>query len=302
MSTRTYPDHESAGPAGHPEVVDLATLDRIQNDRVFDSVTLQPDDASLHTLRDFTRRFTDRITNRPVYTLAWPERLFIPGAADGRTYWVTQPPAGNRFRYAWTGATGPAPGSYADAATGNLAAVISPTSTTGTFQAWAGVGIDYRPTARLSEVRFGGSVAALGLATVTVLSEARTVGYAHVDAFADVFLQGWEISPVTGAWDRLSPFHRQNVYGYPYHGEHSTHGFPRPLTLSDSAFSTRFLVEGGKRYAFAVTVEVALVVDVRERDDRTPYQLRPGDRFALEARLGGAISQMTVDTTVVYQA
>ena len=302
MSTTTYPDDGSAGPTGHPEVIDVAALERIQNDRVFDAATLQPDDASLQTLRDFTRRYTDRITDRPVYTLAWPSRLFIPGAADGLTYWVTQPPAANRFRYAWTGATGPAPGSFADAATGNLAAVISPTSTKGTFQAWAGVGIDYRPTARLSEVRFGGSIAALGIDTVTVLSEARTAGYAHVNAFADIFLQGWEISPVTGAWDRLNPFLRQNVYSDPFHGEGSIASLSHPLTLSDSTFSTKFLVEGGKRYAFAVTVEVALVVDVRERDDRTPYQLRPGDRFALEARLGGAISQMTVDTTVVYQA
>ncbi|KRD43395.1 hypothetical protein ASE38_03840 [Cellulomonas sp. Root930] len=303
MSTTTYSDDAAAaGPTGHPEVIDQAGLDRIQQERVFDAVTLQPDEASLQTLRDFTVRYTDRFLDRPIYTLAWPSRLYIPGSADGHTYWVTQPPAGNRYAFAWTGATGPSPGSFADKATGNLAAVISPTSTKGTFQAWAGIGIDYRPTARLSEVRFGGSITALGIDTVTVLSRDRTAGYAHVAAFADVFLQGWEINPVTGAWDKLNPFLRHNVYSDPFHGEGSMAALSHPVTLSDSTFGTRFLVEGGKRYALAVTVEVALVVDVRERDDRTPYQLRPGDQFGLEARLGGAISQMTVDTTVVYQA
>ena len=300
MSATRY--EESAGPTGHPEVVDRAYLDRVQHDRVFDAETLQPDEASLQTLRDFTSRYTDRISDRPVYTLAWPSRLYIPGAADGLTDWVTGPPAANRFRYAWTGATGPAPGSYADAATGGLAAVISPTSTKGTFQAWAGVGIDYRPTARLSEVRVGGSIAALGIDTVTVLSTGRTIGYSHVGAFGDIFLQGWEINPVTGAWDKLPQFVRQNVYSDPYHGELLSANLYHPLALSDASFGTRFLVEGGKRYAFAVTVEVALVVDVRERDDRTAYRLLPGDQLGLEARLGGTISQMTVDTTVVYQA
>jgi hypothetical protein len=301
MST-TYSDDAAEGPTGRPEVIDRDELEKIQRDRVFDAVTLQPDEAGLQTLRDFTVRYTDRYLDRPIYTLAWPSRLYIPGAADGHTYWVTQPPPANRYAFAWTGATGPSPGSFADKNTGNLAAVISPTSTKGTFQAWAGIGIDYRPTATLSEVRFGGSIAGLGIDTVTVLSEARTAGYAHVAAFADVFLQGWEINLVTGAWDKLAQFQRVNVYADPFHGEGSMAGLSHPVALSDATFGTRFLVQGGRRYAFAVTVEVALVVDVRERDDRTPYVLRPGDKLAMEARLGGAISQMTVDTTVVYQA
>ncbi|MDX6230855.1 MAG: hypothetical protein QOI76_4245 [Frankiales bacterium] len=291
----------AAGPAGPVELFDALELDRVYSGRTVDSKTLQPDEASLQTLRDLTIRWSDRISDRPAFTLAWPSGLYIPGAADWRQYWITKPPAGNLFKYAWTGATGPAPGTFADKDHGNLAAVISPTSLSGTFQAWAGIASEYTPSALLSQVRFTADVTALGVEQLTLLAE-HPIGQVQVNLFADLFLMGWEINPVTGEWDKLSPFLRHNVYSSPHSGEQGGPNLYHPLSLTGSTLGVNFLVERGKRYAFGVVVETAVVADVRQPNGRSPYMPQLGDNVAVEARLGGSITQMNVDTTIVYQA
>jgi hypothetical protein len=300
---RQNPPGEPAatGPAGRVELFDARELDRVYSDRRFDLETLQPDEGSLQTLRDLTIRWSDRISQRPAYTLAWPAGLYIPAEADWRQYWITKPPGANLYKYAWTGATGPAPGTFADKDHGNLAAVISPTSLSGTFQAWAGIACEYSPTATLSQVRYTADVMALGIEQLTLLTE-RLTGQAQVSFFADIFLMGWEINPVNGAWDQLTPFLRHNVYSSPHSGEQSGPNLYYPLSLTGSTLGVNFLVERGKRYAFGVVFETAVVADVRQPNDRAPYVPQPGDNIAMEARLGGSITQMTVDTTIVYQA
>jgi hypothetical protein len=291
----------AAGPAGRVELFDARELDRVYQDRTVDLATLQPDEGSLQTLRDLTIRWSDRISQRPAFTLAWPAGLYIPAAADWRQYWITKPPAGNLYKYAWTGATGPAPGTFADKDHGNLAAVINPSSLSGTFQAWAGIAAEYSPTALLSQVRFTADVMALGVEQLTLLTEKLT-GQAQVNLFADLFLMGWEINPVTGVWDQLAPFLRHNVYSSVHSGEQGGANLYYPLSLTGSTLGVNFLVERGKRYAFGVVFETAVVTDVRQPNDRAPYLPQPGDNVAIEARLGGSITQMTVDTTIVYQA
>jgi hypothetical protein len=286
------------GPAG---LIDARELDRVYRERVFDLETLQPDEGSQQTLRDMIIRWSDRISQRPAYTLAWPHGLYIPAEADWRQYWITKPPAGNLYRYAWTGATGPSAGTFADKDHGNLAAVISPSSLSGTFQAWAGIACEYSPTALLSQVHFTADIMALGVEQLNLLTEHLT-GYAQVNLFADIFLMGWEINPVNGEFDQLSPFLRHNVYSSPHTGQQGGANVYHPLSLTGSTLGVNFLVERGKRYAFGVVFETAVVADVRQPNDRTPYVPQTGDNVAIEARLGGSITQMTVDTTIVYQA
>lgn len=306
METSDHPQSPSGepartGPTGPVELFDAHELNRVYRERTIDLATLQPDEASLQTLRDLTIRWSDRISDRPTFTLAWPADLYIAGSADWRQYWITEPPAGNLYRYAWTGATGPAPGTFADKDHGNLAAVVDPGSLSGTYQAWAGIACEYSPSALLSQVHFTADVMALAVEQATLLTEKLT-GLAQVSLFADLFLMGWEINPVNGVWDQLSPFLRHNVYSSRHSGEQGGANLYYPLSLTGSTLGVNFLVERGKRYAFGVVLETAVVTDVRGPDDRAPYLPQTGDDIAIEARLGGSIRQMTVDTTIVYQA
>lgn len=75
-----------------------------------------------------------------------------------------------------------------------------------------------------------------------------------------------------------------------------------PGTYENGVLGVNFLVERGKRYAFGVSFESWITLDVRERDERTPYAPRPTDQIQLEVHFGGSAMQMTVDTTAVYQA
>jgi hypothetical protein len=54
---------------------------------------------SVLTYRDaiFAQYFRDR----PVFTLAWPDSLYIPAEADFKNYWIVAPPPTHRYRYHW---------------------------------------------------------------------------------------------------------------------------------------------------------------------------------------------------------
>jgi hypothetical protein len=97
VETSEYRQGPSA-PGGPAELVDARELDRVYRERTFDLETLQPDEASQQTLRDLVIRWSDRISQRPAYTLAWPPGLYIPAEADWRQYWITKPPASNLYR------------------------------------------------------------------------------------------------------------------------------------------------------------------------------------------------------------
>jgi hypothetical protein len=299
---RTSPENDSVAASGPGAPIGSFTnpeMDLILAERRFDLETLQPDAESSQRLRKLTIEWTDLIRERPVFSRAWPPNLYIPGQADWRKYWFSQPPHANVYQYDWTGSTGPAPFTFADNGTGNLAAVISPAKLSGQHHAWAGMALRYDPTARLSQVHFTADLQYLAVKTYTFLTSA---GFAQIHFSASAFLAGWEINPVTSKWERLNPFLRHTVLSETNYGQQGGGPSYFPGTYEDGALGVNFLVEGGKRYAFGVSFESFIALDVRENDERTPYARRPTDQIELEVRFGGSVMRMTVDTTVVYQA
>ncbi|WP_210506069.1 hypothetical protein [Naasia sp. SYSU D00057] len=280
------------------EPFDARELADLMERQRFDPETMQPDEEGQRLLSHHTYRWADAL-RAGVFSLAWPQRLYVPGQVDHRRYWILPPPHENVYQHDWTRSTSPAPtGCYADNGAGTMTASISPTELTGTHRAYTGLAIEYLPTAKLAQVRFSAEVAAMAVRRFDFLTAAR---YSRFDFFATVLLRGWEINPVTGTWELLAPFANSPVIAQTHYGQQAGLPYTVPVSLPSGTLGVNFLVEKGKRYAFGVLFRVTIVADARGADERSVYRPRADDRIALQSLLSGAVPEMTVDTTAVYQ-
>jgi hypothetical protein len=292
------PSVVSQGPDGPVQPFDEDRLDTILNGRLFapDSRTLDP--GALAQLNDFTFDWASRLWETPIVTLAWPRRLYVPGEVDYRRYWPFPPPHDHVYQYDWTGSTSAPPQATAHNGTGGLSATATASNLAGRNRSWAGIALEYTPSAKLSQVRFSAEVAALAIYNYR-LELAHPVA-ANFHSYATVFLVGWEINPVTGRWEQLPQFGRHTVFSYPAWGQGSGMPLVVPVTLPLDAVSVNFLVEHNKRYAFGVLFQATINADMRESNGQ-PYQPRPGDRVEIHSSLSGSTPRMTVRTTATYQ-
>lgn len=237
--------------------------------------------------------FTSFVRDRPVWTLAWPDSLYIPSQADFRTYWFTPPPADHLYRYAYADGTG---ASTADAGTGRLFTWVNVSDLTPGYTGYAGVGARIVPSATLSYLTVG--------ADVDLVAESRwwylpgsSAGFASVSYSATAFLAVWVIDPVTGRWELVRPFASRSLFSFTQSGLGGSAVSSRHVAFDDLAATVQ--VQAGRQYAVTVSFEATISYDCRDRTDRQPYRRQPGDDIRLWASVAGQVASISASTKVL---
>ena len=236
--------------------------------------------------------FTTLAQGRPVFTLAWPDHLYIPGQADHREYWFVPPPDDHRYRYAYAGPPG---ASTADAADGRLFAWVNTSGLEPGYTGYAGVGARITPSATLAYLTIG--------ADMDLLAEARwwylpgtDAGYATFSYRAAVFVAAWVIDPVSGRWELLRPFASRTLLAFRESGQGGSAVVSQRHAFDD--LTARVQVQAGRQYAVTASFEVTIAHDCRDRRGAR-YVKQPGDDIRLWASLTGQVASITASTTVL---
>lgn len=239
---------------------------------------------------------SEYLHERPVFTLAWPESLFIPSAADSLQYWLTPAPDDHRYRYAWTDTLNGQPsGSSASAATGDLFAWNNVSGLAPGYIGYAGTGVRFTPKAQLSQVTVG--------ADISLVAETRwwflpgpSAGYSHISYRGTAFLSCWQIDPVTGAWDLVRPFGARTLFQFAENGQGGSAVSHHAAVFDDLSASVQ--MQGGRSYAVGVSFEAEILADCRDRSNK-PYRAQPGDDIRLWASIAGRVASISVATSTV---
>ncbi len=250
----------------------------------------------LDTLRDLTFRWSTKLDS-PIMRLRWPPDLFIPGEADYKNYWVTPPPHDHVFQRDWTNPAGSP--NTANNGTGQIFAYDSPASYQSRTTTSSTIAIEYTPTAAVSQVIVRGEGNVLGQAHQDFSKATRRTGLCHGRYFGTLFLLGWMVDSLSDQWERLPQVGRVNVFYYESWSADENSLQQYPVSFTKDQLSARFLVERGKKYVFGVSAQVSVEADVREFSGTAPYTRSAGEDLKLWCNLGGALTQMTVDTTFV---
>lgn len=237
--------------------------------------------------------FTAAFSDRPVWTLAWPDSLYIPSQADYRTYWFSPPPADHRYRYAYADSPG---GSTADAGTGRVFTWVNVSDLAHGHTGYAGVGARIVPSATLSYLTVG--------ADVDLVAESRwwylpgsSAGFASFSYSATAYLAVWAIDPVTGRWDLVRPFASRSLFSFNQGGQGGSAVSSRRVAFDDLTATVQ--VQAGRQYAVTVSFEATINLDCRDRSDREPYRRQPGDDIRLWASVAGQVASISASTKVL---
>ncbi|MCC6557792.1 MAG: hypothetical protein IT372_33000 [Polyangiaceae bacterium] len=290
-----------AGQPDGPGKYNADELDELRNIDIVHASGLTLDEAGLGKVRDLTIKWSDKL-REPHISLAWPANLYVPGEADFHQYWFLPPPHENVYQFDWTSSTNPAPtGCTANNGTGYMLSVIHGTNFSGRNRATAGIAMEYKPTATLAQVKVAADINVAGAFRYDFLpAKQGAVGYAHPEFFGTAFLLGWEISPVTGKWEELNNNARRTIFSdTTRYGQQG--GQPSTFAASylGSSFSSKFVVQSGRSYAFGVVFQVTINLDLREADNRTVYHRKANDEIQIWALLSGMMPRITVSTSVV---
>lgn len=240
--------------------------------------------------------FRDFVSERPSFTLAWPEHLYIPAQADSRRYWFTDAPADHRYRYDWANTSGGQPaGSHASADDGRLFAWTNVSGLEPGYTGYAGVGARFAPTASLSYVRLGTSVDLVAEHRWWYLPGPQA-GYSDVRYLGTVFLAVWEIDPVTGRWELVRPFASRSVLSDQRQGQGGAAVVSARHAFDDLGVTVQ--LQGGHVYAVGVSFEAQVRHTLLDRDG-SAYSKQPGDDVRLWASMLGTVESISISTTTV---
>src|SRR4051794_1879411 len=102
MSTTEHEASSAAAQGPTSPVVELVSREALELQRRFEEVLGRGETPNPQLLRDHHLAILGELRrDRPIFTLKWPDGWYIPRDADFRQYWVTEPPAGNRYTFGW---------------------------------------------------------------------------------------------------------------------------------------------------------------------------------------------------------
>ncbi|TFC83642.1 hypothetical protein E3T24_11630 [Cryobacterium sp. TmT2-59] len=192
---------EVGAPAGPISLLRRQEIESVQRELELLAPTEEARLESVHKYRDAV--FSQYFRDRPVFTLTWPDSLYIPAEADFKRYWFVAPPGDHRYRYRWSNTEkGQPAGSSASEKDGRLFSWVNVSALNSSYIGFAGTGVSITPRASLSTVTVS--------ADIDLVTETRwwhmpgtPAGFAHFAYRGTAYLAGWEIDPVTGQWELL---------------------------------------------------------------------------------------------------
>lgn len=240
-----------------------------------------------------TALFDQYFRPRSPFIASWPDNLYIPAGADHHGYWSSPPPQDHRYRYRWANTRKGRPdGSDASERTGQLFSWVNASTMEDGYIGFAGTGVTLVPRASLSSVTVS--------AEIELVAESRwwfhptgPMGYAAFAYRGTAYIAGWEIDPITGAWELLSPFGSRTLFAFDESGRGGS-----PISSQRHAFSdlsTTLQLRGSHTYAIGVALEAEISYECRDKSG-TPYARRPGDDVKLWASIAGHIPSITLTT------
>jgi hypothetical protein len=237
--------------------------------------------------------FTNYFRARAPFIDTWPDDVYIPADADYLNYWSSPPPDDHRYRYRWSNSrNGSQDGSTASERTGQLFSWVNASALDAGYIGFAGTAVAFVPRASLSSVT--------ARADIELVAESRwwfrpagRIGFAAFAYRGTAYIAGWEIDPVTGAWDLLTPFGSRTVFAFDEHGRGGS-----PISSQRHAFSdlsTTLQLRGSHTYAIGVALEAQISFECRDKSGK-PYVRRDGDDVKLWAAIAGLVPSITLTT------
>lgn len=284
-------DSEVSAPAGPISFVRRREIEAIHREIEVDSGDI---DRTLTGVKRYRQALFDNYFRpKSPFVVSWPEDLYIPAAADYRSYWSSPPPDDHRYRYHWANAwDGEPDGSDASEKTGQLFSWVNATPMDGGYIGFAGTGVTRVPRASLSSVT--------ATAAVELVAESRwwflpagPIGYAAFSYRGTAYIAGWEIDPVTGAWELLSPFGSRTLFAFDESGRGGSAISSQRHSFTD--LSTTLQLRGGHTYAIGVALEAQISFECRDRSGAA-YVRQAGDDVKLWASIAGIVPSITLDT------
>ena len=237
--------------------------------------------------------FANYFRPRSPFVVAWPDDLYIPADADYRTYWSSPAPDDHRFRYRWAnGRDGGADGSEASERTGRLFSWVNASSMDSGYIGFAGTGVTLVPRASLSSVTVTASVDLVAESRWWFLP-AGPIGFAAFSYRGTAYVAGWEIDPITGAWELLSPFGSRALFAFDESGKGGSAISSQRHAFTD--LSATLQLRGSRTYALGVALEAQISFECRDRSGNQ-YVLQPGDDVKLWASIAGIVPSITLTT------
>lgn len=284
-------ESEVGAPAGPISFVRRREIEAIHREIEVDSGDL---DRTLTGVKRYRHAlFEHYFRPRAPFVVSWPEDLYIPEEADYRSYWSSPPPDDHRYRYRWANGRDGAPdGSDASEKTGRLFSWVNASPMDTGYIGFAGTGVTLVPRASFSSVT--------ATAAVELVAESRwwflpvsPIGYASFSYRGTAYIAGWEIDPVTGAWDILSPFGSRTLFAFDESGRGGSAISSQRHSFTD--LSTTLQLRGGHTYAIGVALEAQISFECRDRTG-TAYVRQAGDDVKLWASIAGIVPSITLHT------
>lgn len=254
--------------------------------------------ASVRTHREkLLHHLSDRITERPPFTLAWPSSLYIPAGADWKQFWIVPPPGDHRYALDWAPPPSPAGSNEASRGEGTLYCGQRIRTTDRYVQAEAGLGVLFTPTRTLSVVSLQPQVHCSGEHRwfaefgTEVFSQVRVAGATKVKT--SLILAAWQQIPGSVGWDLL----HWKQFAVSGNGPNSGLGHgaitPYQRSFSGAELATPFLVEAARTYLLGVVARVSVWSTLT--DDRgQPLPLIEDGTFRVWGSLACAVPQIEV--------
>lgn len=237
--------------------------------------------------------FANYFRPRVPFIDTWPDNVYIPAAADYLTYWSSPPPDDHRYRYRWSNTRdGEHDGSEASERSGQLFSWVNASAMDAGYIGFAGTGVALVPRASLSSVTVR--------ADIELVAESRwwfhptgPIGFAAFAFRGTAYVAGWEIDPVTGNWDLLTPFGSRTLFAFDESGRGGS-----PISSQRHAFSdltTTLQLRGSHTYAIGVALEAQITFECRDKAGK-PYTRKDGDDVRLWAAIAGLVPSITLTT------
>ncbi|POH65524.1 MULTISPECIES: hypothetical protein [Cryobacterium] len=284
-------DSEVGAPAGP-----ISFVRRREIEAVHDEIELTTGDAArtLVGVKKYREAlFANYFRARAPFVVTWPDNLYIPADADYRTYWSSPAPDDHRFRYRWAnGRDGQPDGSDASEKTGRLFSWVNASAMDSGDIGFAGTGVTLVPRASLSSVTVTASVDLVAESRWWFLP-AGPIGFAAFSYRGTAYVAGWEIDPITGAWELLSPFGSRTLFAFDESGKGGSAISSQRHAFTD--LSVTLQLRGSRTYAIGVALEAQISLECRDKSG-TPYRPQPGDDVKLWASIAGMVPSITLAT------
>lgn len=284
-------ESEVGAPAGPISFVRRREIEAVHREVESDTGDRARTLVGVHKYREAL--FSNYFRARSPFIITWPDNLYIPADADYRTYWSSPAPDDHRYRYRWAnGRDGQRDGSDASEKTGRLFSWVNASDMESGYIGFAGTGVTLVPRASLSSVT---ATAALDLVAESRwwFLPAGPIGFAAFSFRGTAYIAGWEIDPITGAWELLSPFGSRTLFAFDESGKGGSAISSQRHAFTD--LSVTLELRGSRTYAIGVALEAQISFECRDRSG-TPYVRQPGDDVKLWASIAAVVPSITMTT------